>query len=161
MFSVVLALAIAFDQQVTVRVGAKSDTTERSRAALDTIDHGKRPERKRIPVTPELEQSAFRDPGARTLLLKAREARMRQDSALLSYDATAYQRMSAGLGFRTFGRDRLLFRTENASRVRWSRDGGTWVDLKGARTAMPMRVSTFASVFGASAAHRSTGVDSS
>jgi hypothetical protein len=138
MFSVVLALALAFDQQVTVRVGAKSDTTERSRAALDTIDHGKRPERKRIPVTPELEQSAFRDPGARTLLLKAREARMRQDSALLSYDATAYQRMSAGLGFRTFGRDRLLFRTENASRVRWSRDGGTWVDLKGARTAMPM-----------------------
>ena len=138
MFSVVLALALAFDQQVTVRVGAKSDTTERSRAALDTIDHGKRPERKRIPVTPELEQSAFRDPGARMLLLKAREARMRQDSALLSYDATAYQRMSAGLGFRTFGRDRLLFRTENASRVRWSRDGGTWVDLKGARTAMPM-----------------------
>src|SRR6186713_1938673 len=36
MFSVVLALALAFDQQVTVRVGAKSDTTERSRAALDT-----------------------------------------------------------------------------------------------------------------------------
>ena len=138
MFSVVLALALAFDQQVTVRVGAKSDTTERARAALDTIDHGKRPERKRIPVTPELEQSAFRDPGARTLLLKAREARMRQDSALLSYDATAYQRMSAGLGFRTFGRDRLLFRTENASRVRWSRDGGTWVNLKNARTAMPM-----------------------
>jgi len=63
---------------------------------------------------------------------------MRQDSALLSYDATAYQRMSAGLGFRAFGRDRLLFRTENASRVRWSRDGGTWVDLKGARSAVPL-----------------------
>ena len=63
---------------------------------------------------------------------------MRQDSALLAYDATAYQRISAGLGFRAFGRDRLLFRTENVSRVRWSRENGAWVDLKGARTVIPM-----------------------
>ena len=141
MFSVVLALALAFDQQDTARVGAKADSTAQAqRAAGDTIhdDRARRRERKRIPVTPELERTAFRDPAARTLLLKAREARMRQDSALLAYDATAYQRMSAGLGFRAFGRNRLLFRTENASRVRWSRDGGTWVDLKGARTALPM-----------------------
>ena len=141
MFSVVLALAVAFDQQVTVRVGGKSDSTAQSQRALsDTIDRDttRKQVRKRIPVTPELERTAFRDTAARTLLLKAREARMRQDSALLAYDATAYQRMSAGLGFRAFGRDRLLFRTENAARVRWSRDGGTWVDLKGARTALPM-----------------------
>ena len=141
MFSVVLALAVAFDQQVTVRVGGKSDSTAQSQRTLsDTIDKDttRKQVRKRIPVTPELERTAFRDTAARTLLLKAREARMRQDSALLAYDATAYQRMSAGLGFRAFGRDRLLFRTENAARVRWSRDGGTWVDLKGARTALPM-----------------------
>jgi hypothetical protein len=141
MFSVVLALAVAFDQHVTVRVGGKSDSTAQSQGALsDTIqkDTTRKQVRKRIPVTPELERSAFRDTAARTLLLKARVARMRQDSALLAYDATAYQRMSAGLGFRAFGRDRLLFRTENASRVRWSRDGGTWVDLKGARTVLPM-----------------------
>jgi hypothetical protein len=139
MFSVVLALALAVDQQVQVRVGGKADSTEQVRVLRDTIDdRGRRRERKRIPVTPELERSAFRDPAARTLLLKAREARMRQDSALLNYDATAYQRMSAGLGFRAFGRNRLLFRTENVSRVRWSRDGGTWVDLKGARTVLPM-----------------------
>src|SRR3954469_4083951 len=94
--------------------------------------------RTRIPVTPELEASAFRDKAARVLLHQAREARMRQDSALLAYDATAYQRISAGLGFRAFGRDRLLFRSENVSRVRWSRDNGTWVDLKGARTVIPM-----------------------
>ena len=141
MFSVVLALALALDQQVTVRVGGKPDSTARDRRVLaDTIDKDreKRRVRKRVPVTPELEASAFRDAPARTLLMKAREARMRQDSALMSYDATAYQRLSAGLGFRAFGRDRLLFRTENASRVRWSRDGGTWVDLKGARTVLPM-----------------------
>jgi hypothetical protein len=141
MFSAVLVLALAFDQQVTVRVGEKSDTTKRPpRVLADTLDdeRDKRRERKRVPVTPELEASAFRDPAARTLLHAARAARMRQDSALLAYDATAYQRISAGLGFRAFGRDRLLFRTENVSRVRWSRDGGTWVDLKGARTAVPM-----------------------
>src|SRR5262249_18128427 len=61
-----------------------------------------------------------------------------QDSALLSYDATAYQRISAGLGFARIGRDRLIFRTENVSRVRWQRDIGAWVDVKGARTAIPI-----------------------
>ena len=138
MLLVVLALAITLDSQDTVRVGgAKSDSTQRDqRVQADTIN--KRRTRVRIPVTPELEASAFRDGAARTLLAKARVARMRQDSALLSYDATAYQRLSAGMAFRAFGRERLLFRTENASRVRWSRDGGTWVDLKGARTALPM-----------------------
>src|SRR5689334_17466016 len=140
MLSVVFAFALAFDQQITVRVGDKPDSTDTSRRVLaDTIDDRRhRHERKRIPVTPELEATAFRDPAARTLLLAAREARMRQDSALLAYDATAYQRISAGLGFRAFGRDRLLFRSENVSRVRWSRDNGTWIDLKGARTAIPM-----------------------
>ena len=140
MFSAVLVLALALDQQVPVRVGGKPDSTQDQKKVLaDTMDDkGKRRERKRIPVTPELEASAFKDPAARTLLQQARVARMRQDSALLAYDATAYQRISAGLGFRAFGRDRLLFRTENVSRVRWSRDNGAWVDLKGARTAIPM-----------------------
>jgi hypothetical protein len=140
MFPVVLALAITLDLQDTARTGgAKADSAQRAqRVPADTMDKDKRRTRVRIPVTPELEASAFRDGAARTLLTKARVARMRQDSALLSYDATAYQRLSAGMAFRAFGRERLLFRTENASRVRWSRDGGTWVDLKGARTALPM-----------------------
>lgn len=138
MISVVLALVLAFDQQDTVRVGADKSVSTRTPAVRDTIEDQRARRRQRIPVTPELEASAFRDPAAKTLLARAREARMRQDSALLSYDATAYQRISAGLGFRAFGRERLLFRTENASRVRWSRDGGAWVDLKGARTVVPM-----------------------
>ena len=141
MFPVVLAFALAVGQQITVRTTSKPDTTKRDHRVLaDTMndERDRRRTRKPIPVTPELERSAFRDAPARTLLHAAREARMRQDSALLAYDATAYQRISAGLGFRAFGRNRLLFRTENVSRVRWSRDGGAWVDLKGARTALPM-----------------------
>ena len=140
MFSAVLALVLAFHQQDTVRVGGKPDSAQGKKVLADTVGEGKdkRRERKRIPVTPELEASAFKDPAARALLKQAREARMRQDSALLAYDATAYQRISAGLGFRAFGRDRLLFRTENVSRVRWSRENGAWVDLKGARTVIPM-----------------------
>ena len=144
-----LSLVIAF-QEVSVRIGAPSEKARadsiKQQAIRDSIrysamerrlDREKRPVR-RIAVTPELENSAFLDPLARQLLLRARDARMRLDSALLSYDATSYQRMSVGMGFRAIGRDRLLFRTENVSRVRWSRKGGVFVDLKGARSVFPM-----------------------
>jgi len=145
---VALALAIGL-QQVTVRAGAPSEKqaadSVRRQAIRDSIryeiierqsERERRPAR-RIPLTPELEASAFIDPQARTLLLRARDARMRQDSALLSYDASAYQRLSVGLGFRAIGRDRLLFRTESASRVRWSRGSGVHIDLKGMRSVFP------------------------
>ena len=93
---------------------------------------------RRLPVTAQAMATAFRDPTARSLLVRARLARMSQDSALLSYDATTYQRISAGMGFTRIGRDRLIFRTENASRVRWQRDVGAWIDVKGQRTAIPI-----------------------
>ncbi|MCC6931072.1 MAG: hypothetical protein IT359_18920 [Gemmatimonadaceae bacterium] len=144
-----LTLVIAF-QEVSVRIGTPSEKARadsiKQQAIRDSIrysamerrlDREKRPVR-RIAVTPELENSAFLDPLARQLLLRARDARMRLDSTLLSYDATSYQRMSVGMGFRAVGRDRLLFRTENVSRVRWSRKGGVFVDLKGARSVFPM-----------------------
>jgi hypothetical protein len=143
-----LALALAF-QSVTVRAGGgqdqKSDSARRA-AMRDSIRvesimreaRNRSREPRRVPVTPELERTAFRDSAARTLLLRAREARMLQDSTLLAYDATAYQRISAGLGFRAIGRDRLLFRSENASRVQWSRTNGVLIDLKGRRAVVPM-----------------------
>ena len=144
----VLTLALAF-QEVTVRMGAPSEKAKadsvRLQARRDSIryealerrlDREKRAPR-RIALTPELERSAFLDNDARTLLLQAREARLRQDSALLNYDASAYQRLSVGMGFRAMGRDRLLFRTEDASRVRWSRGGGVHVDLNEARSVFP------------------------
>jgi hypothetical protein len=89
-------------------------------------------------VTPELLATAFKDATARATLTKARVARMQQDSALVSYDAMSYQRISAGMGFTKLGRDRLIFRHESASRIRWQDKVGAWVDVKGARTAIPM-----------------------
>ncbi|MEP6992551.1 MAG: hypothetical protein ABJA80_16575 [bacterium] len=99
-----------------------------------------RPKRdpKRTAVTPEHLASAFQDPAARTLLLLARDARTRQDSALQAYDATTYQRVSAGLAFTKFGRERLAFRSEQATHVRWRRGVGAYVDITGSREVVPV-----------------------
>jgi hypothetical protein len=120
-----------------------------SRAAADTLDrdstdarHGRRKRErkppKRVAVTPDHLASAFRDAPARDILLLARQARLRQDSSLASYDATTYQRVSAGLGFAMIGRDRLAFRSEDATHVRWRRGVGAYVDVTGSRTVIPV-----------------------
>jgi len=93
---------------------------------------------KRIPLTPALLASSFRDSGARTLLNAARAARLEQDTALRAYDATAYERVSVGMGFKRIGRDRLLMRNERAARVIWTRGSPVLVQLLGTRTVMPM-----------------------
>jgi hypothetical protein len=93
---------------------------------------------KRVPVTAEHLATAFRDPAARDILLLARRARMSQDSALQGYDATTYQRISAGFGFTKIGRERLAFRTESATHVRWRRGVGAYVDVTGSRTVVPI-----------------------
>ncbi len=107
-----------------------------ARARRDSIRVHREP--KRVPVTAEHLATAFRDSAARPLLLLARQARMRLDSSLASYDATTYQRISVGLAFTRFGRDRLAFRTESATRVQWRRDVGAYVDVTGSRTAIPI-----------------------
>ena len=93
---------------------------------------------RRIPLTPELERSAFRDERARALLTRARQARLTQDSALRNYDAKSYMRISVGLGVRKLGPERLLFRAEHAARVRWGRESGVWVETTGRRAVVPM-----------------------
>jgi len=120
-----------------------NDTITVVRDSTDSIvvgEHGRRRHlyARRLPVTAQLLATAFRDPTARQLLERARVARMSQDSALQGYDATSYQRISAGMGFSRIGRDRLIFRTENVSRVRWQRGIGAWIDVKGQRTAIPV-----------------------
>lgn len=118
---------------------AKGTTSHNVNITVGTSDESRRRRPpKRIPVTPEHLRTAFKSPLARNLLEHARIARMAQDSALLSYDATAYLRVSAGMGFSKIGRDRLMFRHENVTRVRWQRDVGAWIDVKGARTAIPV-----------------------
>jgi hypothetical protein len=107
-------------------------------SSADTLNSLRRGEHRRLPVTAELERSAFKDASARTTLLKARKARLAQDSALVAYDAMSYERISAGMSFTKLGRDRLIFRHEDAAHVRWQRGVGAWIDIKGSRTAAPM-----------------------
>jgi hypothetical protein len=111
-------------RNVTVRVDSSRDRERR--------------EPRRIPVTPEHLRTAFKSAQARDLVLRARVMRMAQDSALMSYEATTYLRISAGMGFAKIGRDRLIFRHENATEVRWHRDVGAWIEVKGARTVIPI-----------------------
>ena len=113
------------------------DSVRRVRQAADSVKREARRAARRIPITPGILATAFADARARELFERAKRARLEQDSTLVAYDATANQRVSAGIGFRRIGRDRLLFRHENVSRVRWSRANGAFVDLIGARTALP------------------------
>ncbi|MGQ0712090.1 MAG: hypothetical protein ACT4PJ_00005 [Gemmatimonadaceae bacterium] len=92
----------------------------------------------RTPLTPALLANAYRDASARDIVSRARTARLEQDSSLVAYDARAVQRMSAGLGLRAMGRQRLVFRNESATRVRWQRGTGAWIDVEGTRTAIPL-----------------------
>ncbi|MFI5232675.1 MAG: hypothetical protein ACHQSE_09205 [Gemmatimonadales bacterium] len=143
---ILLPIALAFQVQVSVSVG--SDSAEKAREKLQRAEMEARseaggPPRRprtfhRIPLTDALRASAFKDPAARTLLLRARVARLQQDSALASYDATTYQRISAGLGFKVFGRDRLAMRAEESSHVQWERGRGALVDVTGARSVVPI-----------------------
>jgi hypothetical protein len=141
----VVALSLAL--QVSVKVGPQTredSLRQRRRDSLNVVieesirrsTRDRRPPR-RDSLTPELERTAFADAGARELLYRAREARMSQDSSLQSYDAKTYQRISVGLGFRAIGRNRMLARTEVASRVRWSRASGALVDITGERAVAP------------------------
>lgn len=98
---------------------------------------GRRPA-KRATVTDAHLRSAFSDAPARELLLRARDARMRNDSSIRSYDASAYQRLSVGMGFKQIGRDRLMLRVENSAHIKWDRKVGVQMELTGARTVMPM-----------------------
>ena len=120
----------------TPRVMTARDSSRARRDSLRTKRENKPP--KRLAVTPEHLATAFKDSAARDILLLARKARSTQDSALQSYDATTYQRVSAGMGFTKFGRDRLAFRTEQATKVQWRRGIGAYVDVTGSRTVVPI-----------------------
>ena len=82
--------------------------------------------------------SAFGSDEARAILLKAREARIRQDSALLAYRATTTQRISVGLGVKRVGLEKLLFQGDNVSKIAWKRGVGVWVTPVGSRMTVPM-----------------------
>ncbi|MEP6622163.1 MAG: hypothetical protein ABJE47_22765 [bacterium] len=135
LFHLVAAL-LQVPQAQPQKPAVKADTT----VARDSTGRRRRPkkEARRIPVTAEHLATAYKDAAAKQLLLLAREARMRQDSALAGYDAVTYQRISAGLGFAKIGRDRLAFRSEQSTRVRWRRGVGAYVEVTGSRAVIPI-----------------------
>src|SRR3954466_8601084 len=116
---------------------AHRDSVRANRHARDSVRKATR-FAKRPPITPAIVASAFKDPSARDLLLRARAARFNQDSTLTGYDANTYERLSVGMGFKRIGRDRLLMRVERATRVMWNRDKGAVIQVKGERSAFPM-----------------------
>ncbi|MGI8547296.1 MAG: hypothetical protein ACR2M1_08170, partial [Gemmatimonadaceae bacterium] len=152
------ALALVLFAQTTITVGVGTPTSHRDsvraaqhRARQDSVlarhdslritrDSAASARRRAsiVPVTPALLATAFKDPAARLLLDRARTARLAQDSSLKAYDATTYERLSVGMKLGSFGRDRLLMRTERSSRVRWERGKGAVIDVTGARSALPM-----------------------
>ena len=128
-----LTLALQVSVQADVRRDSASGSPE---VSAGVTVRGNRAER--IPVTDEHRRTAFKDRGARELLLHARAARLEQDSSLLAYDVKSYQRISVGLALRETARDRLAFRNESAAHVRWQRGIGAHVEMLGARSVVPL-----------------------
>ena len=87
---VLLPIAVAFQAQVGVSVGFDSAGKARQkvqRSEMEAQFEAGSPSRRprtfhRIALTDAMRVSAFKDPAARTLLLRARVARLTQDSAL-------------------------------------------------------------------------------
>ncbi|MGH7647992.1 MAG: hypothetical protein ACREND_07725, partial [Gemmatimonadaceae bacterium] len=89
-------------------------------------------------ATPAQIADAYEDAAVRPLVARARAARTSQDSSLIAYDATAKRRLSVNFGLGGSGPERLLIRSEGASRVRWRRGIGAHIDVLAARTAIPL-----------------------
>lgn len=125
MWVAALAVALAFQVQVNVRI----DTTgpDAAVAGRDSV---------RPPPDPATLATAFVDPGARSLLEQARAQRDSVDRTLTGYEAVVREHIS--VGFRALRRDRLLFRREVASRIRWHHLRPTDVEVLGAREVVPI-----------------------
>ena len=131
------SVAKAKNDSIMVRREERRDSVMAKARARDSVRKANRLA-KRPPITPAVLASAFKDAAARDLLLRARAARLNQDSTLTGYDASSYERMSVGMGFKRIGRDRLLMRSERAAHVVWQRGTGAVIDVKGQRSAFPM-----------------------
>src|SRR4029077_13689995 len=93
------SLAVRKQDSIAVRREQRRDSLRARERNRDSVRSAIRLAKK-LPITPAILMSAFKDPGARELLLRAREARLSQDSSLTGYDANSYERMSVGMGFK-------------------------------------------------------------
>lgn len=79
--------------------------------------------------------SAYLDRDAQVLVARARAARAELGREIVAYTATVKQRM--GVALRMPLKDRTLFRSETAARVRWMRDEPTVIKLLAANQQHP------------------------
>jgi hypothetical protein len=117
---------------------AKRDSSRHLEALRDSARTARWRAKRDVVITPEMLATAYKDPAARTLIARARRARVEQDSSLRYYDAIARERFSGSMSLSAAGSQKLVLRSETASRVRWQLGRGAIVDVLGARTAFPM-----------------------
>ncbi|HEY4139442.1 MAG TPA: hypothetical protein VGN65_13350, partial [Casimicrobiaceae bacterium] len=117
----------------------RRDPIVRDSSADTVVERGRGGHRGvRRPVTAEDQRTAFKDVTAKATLLRARVARLSQDSALVAYDAMSYSRISAGMSLTKLLRPHTIFLHESAARVQWRQGVGAWVDARGDRTVIPI-----------------------
>ncbi len=135
-----VALSVALALSALPPQGGEPQRPKQATIVRDSTptDSTKRRAPRRLAVTAELLRTAFHDDRARAMILRARGARLVQDSSLKSYAATGRQRMSFGMGIGSLGRNRLMYRQESAFGVTWQRGVGARVELTGARVGAPM-----------------------
>jgi hypothetical protein len=134
--------SVSAEERAAVReVARDARSMARKRLALDSTTRAQRAD--------SAMRSAFADPEARAILLKAREARVKQDSALRAYRATTTQRISMGMGARKLGLEKLLFRGDNVAQISWRRDVGVRVTPLGSRVTVPMASQSNGEIYGA------------
>jgi hypothetical protein len=101
-------------------------------------DSAKRRAPRRLPVTAADLRTAFHDDRARELLLRARRARLSQDSSLKSYDSRVRERLTARMTIGSRGPERIVYRQESAFHVQWQDAIGARVEVTGARVGIPV-----------------------
>jgi hypothetical protein len=142
MLATILAVFAFQGATGTINVGPKGTVIkitahegDSARKRVDSLKAKKKP-----PITPTADQlsNAFADAAARGLISRARAARLAQDSSLQAYDAMTVQRLTIGMAFSKLGRERIFFRSDLSTRVRWSRGIGAQVNVTGKRSAAPI-----------------------
>ena len=81
-------------------------------------------------------ESAYLDPGARSLVAGARARRQTVDRSIAAYEALARERMTVGM--RTGFLERMAYRRETVARVDWVRGAPSRLEFLGAREAAPI-----------------------
>ncbi len=134
-----VALGVAF-ALVAHMQGGQPPRQDRPTVVRDSMpaDSTKHRAPRRLAVTADDQRTAFRDQQARELLLRARVARLAQDSSLTSYDARVRERLTARMAIGSHGPERIMYRQESAYRVRWHEGVGARVEMTGARVGIPI-----------------------